>query len=82
MLFCDWSMFSNVGPPLAAGKKRQIQSTQVAFGTILQDHRRLPVRISWVKITAIWSLKRVTMTTSEASYNLAQKKVKRFAAAV
>jgi hypothetical protein len=55
--FCDWSMFSSADLSLAAGK---INSSEAASGMILQNHRRLPVRIFSVKTATLVSLKRVT----------------------
>jgi hypothetical protein len=38
-------MFSSVDPSLAAGKMHQNVLSHMAFGMILQDHRRLPLCI-------------------------------------
>jgi hypothetical protein len=53
-------MFSNADLSLAAGKMARINMSQAASGMILQNHRRLPVRIFSVKIAVLGSLKLVT----------------------
>ncbi len=60
-LFCDWSIFCSAGLSLVAGKI--INLSYAASGMILQNHRRLHVSISSVKIVALGSLKRVTAAT-------------------
>jgi hypothetical protein len=55
-LQCDWSKFTSLS--LAVMKMRQIYWPQVAFGKILQDHRRIPACIFRVKIAAVGSVKR------------------------
>ncbi len=53
-LQCDWWKFTILS--LAVNK---IYLSQAAFGRILQDHRRLPACIFWVKIAAVRPVKRV-----------------------
>ncbi len=56
-LLCDWSMFSSADLSLAAGKMHKNLLITGGFSMILQNHRRLPVKISNVKVAALGSLK-------------------------
>jgi hypothetical protein len=49
------------------GKCARIYLSQAASGMILQNHWRLPVSIFSVKITAVWSLKWVTVRNFKSS---------------
>ncbi len=63
-LFCDWSMFSSADISLAAGKSHKYWLVTGGFSVILKSHRQLPVCIFSVNITALESLKRVTVRIS------------------
>jgi hypothetical protein len=53
-------MFSIADLSLAAGKMHKNQLVTAASGMVLQNHRRFPVNIFSVNITALGSLKQVT----------------------
>ena len=74
---CDWPMFSSAVLSLAAGKKcARFNLSQAASGIVLQNHRRLPVSIFCVKITAVGSFKRVTGRIFKISKWFQRSKVK------
>jgi hypothetical protein len=50
-LLCGWLMFSSAG---LSGKCAGINLSQATSSMILQNHRRLPVSISSVKVAALW----------------------------